>query len=427
MLVRTVNELQSAPHINCQPRRQVDHFVTVTECEDKSFAATRENSAVIGMLLQIRHNSMVTEDRRALVTTGARYAPGANVVARQRLGGGNRTYDRLALFADTREPGRCFAMIYKNSAASTNFFSRCIRTHEGVGNVFFLDEPTPVTSTLGSTASVPIIESVWDALPISNPIDTLLPNVPLLPPDMGCTRYFCSHNVRELQFHNASFVDSVCTGVFCDRQLCTDTVTNPQAIRCGCFHYDRSSAPLTIQFDIAMPCPLDFDQSGITYISGFRSYRTTLLFIKKDTLKYVKKNDSNDLNTLRNAVREVVQYVNNNGGWSIVGWLRTGTVHDISETQGVLAENLASTTQTPHVSFLYPTNSLLVNEDNQYFTNLRMIALPSSLNENNVNNDNQLNENNAGNENQVHVNIAPPLVRNNNETTAQRNTFSSTR
>ncbi len=111
-------------------------------------------------------------------------------------------------------------------------------------------------------------------------------------------------------------------------------------------------------------------------------------------------------------------------------------MHDISETQGLLAENLASTSQTPHVSFLYPTNSLLVNEDNQNFTNLRMIALPNSLNENNINNDNQLNENNARNENevqenialpQVHENIALPLVTNNNVTTVQRNTFSSTR
>ncbi len=310
---------------------------------------------------------------------------------------------------------------------STKFFSRCIRTHEGVGNVFFLDEPTSVTSTLGSTASVPIIESNWDSLPISNPINTLLPNVPLLPPDMGCTRYFCSHNVRDLQFHNASFVDSVCTGVLCDRQLCVDNMTNPNSVRCGCFHYDRSSAPLLIQFDIGMPCPLDFDQSGVTYVSSFRSYRTTLLFIKKDSLKNVKKNDSNHLTTLRNAVRDVVQFVNNNGGWSIVGWLRTGTVHDISETQGILAENLASTSQTPHLSYLYPTNSIIVGDDNQNFTNLRMTALPNTLNENNANNDNQLNENNVENENEAQDEVAVVDIPNNNGTSTQRNTFTSSR
>lgn len=382
MLVQKVEELQTAAHISVKPREDVKKFVSVTQCEERQFPESRQDSALIGLLLQIRHNSMVAEERRQLVTTGSRYGTGANVAQRQRLGGGNRNYDRLALFADTREPGRCFAIIFKNPGTSQNFFNRCIRTHEGVGNVFFLDEPTPVTSTLGSTSSVPIIEQVWDCVPVNNTIQSLVPTVLLKPPEMGFTRYFASHHVKDIKFFNACFVESICSGIFCDRQFSSDNMTNPHSARCGCFHYDRSSAPLTIQFDIALTCPFEFDQQGVTYVNSFRSYKTTLLFIRKENLKYIKKNSSEHLALLRNTVQAIATHVNNNGGWSYVGWLRTGTVHDISETQTNVAENLASTSQTPHLSYLYPTNELLVRDDNQDFRNLQL-SIGSESNTNN--------------------------------------------
>jgi hypothetical protein len=136
-MIRTVNELQTSQYLDCTPRLQVNHFVTISQCEERDFIEKRTDSALIGILLQVRHNSFTNDERRQLVTSGSRYATGSNTGQRQRLGGGNRNYDRLALFADTRSNGRCFAIIFKNSAASTHFFQRCIRTQEGVGNIFF--------------------------------------------------------------------------------------------------------------------------------------------------------------------------------------------------------------------------------------------------------------------------------------------------
>ena len=386
MLVSNVNELKTPPHIGINPRKNVTTFLKISQCEDKLFQRKKQNSALIGVLIQLRHNSMVS-DGKQLLTTGSRYAPGMSGASRQRLGGGGRNYDRLALFADTKEPGRCFAVIFKNPGMSSSFFKRCERTHEGVGHTFFLDEPAPVTNTLGSTSSVPIIEEVLDCLPLSNSINTLVPAVPLIPPEIGCTRYFAYHNVI-MEIPNACFVESFCNGIFCDRQLSADNMTNPKTAKCGCFHYDRSSAPITIQFGITLECPLDFDQTGLTDVSSFRSYRTTLLFIKKENLKNVKKNNYDHLHLLRKAVEDIFAYVNNNGGWSYIGWLRTGTVQDVSETQSNIAENLASTSQMPHLSYLYPTNELIINDNNEDFIKLQMI--PNEENVENIGNDNNV-------------------------------------
>ena len=381
MLVTTVAELQTAPYIICKPREDVDRFVTISQCENKRFCETRENTALIAILLQIRHCSFGSDDKKALLTTGSRYVPGSSVGTRQKIGGGNRMYDRLALFADTKENGRCFAIIFKNASMSSTFFENCIRTHEGVGNVLFLDEPTPVVSTLGSTASVPIIDSVWTAIPISNPMNTLIPHVPMIAPDMGCTRYFCSHNVRDIKFCNPRFVESICHGYFCDRQLCPDNLMMPNNARCGCFQTDRSSPATMIQFDIALTCPPEFDQSETTYVINFRSYRTSMLFIKEEALKFVKKSNSNHLTLLRQAVRNIVEYVNRNGGWSYIGWMRTGIVHDVSETQSSIAENLASTSQSPHLSYLYPTNALQFSNQNDEFNIKKMILVATENDE----------------------------------------------
>jgi hypothetical protein len=384
MQVTTVAELQTAPYVDGKPRQEVKRFVSISQCEDNKFYEKRGDSALIGVLLQIRHSSISIDDRKPLLTSASRYAPGASINSRQRLGGGNKNYDRFALFADTQEKGRCFAIILKNATMASQFFHRCIRYHEGVGNVLFLDQPTPVTTSLGSTLSVPIVDWVWDTIPLSNPIKTLVPDVTIKAPDMGCTRYFCTHNATDVRIYNATFVESICQGYFCDRQLSRDNFTSPSNVRCGCFQVDRNSTSLIIQFDVKITCPPEFDQSESTCISNFRSYRTSMLFLTKDTLKFAKKSDSTHLTLLRKAVDDIVEYVNQNGGWSYIGWLRTGIVHDISETQNAIAENLASTSQSPHLSYLFPTNVLCIAEDKQEYLNKKMIINTEEVQGDNV-------------------------------------------
>jgi hypothetical protein len=81
------------------------------------------------------------------------------------------------------------------------------------------------------------------------------------------------------------------------------------------------------------------------------------------------------LQKTRQAVRAVLQHVNTHGGWTYVGWLRTGTVQDSSDTlnsSNQAGENLASATQQPHLSYLYPTNPECIAENNDAFQACRL-------------------------------------------------------
>ena len=65
---------------------------------------------------------------------------------------------------------------------------------------------------------------------------------------------------------------------------------------------------------------------------------------------------------LRESIKNIVKYINDNDGWTYIGWLRTGRVTDQSaSTEQAAGENLSSVTQTPHLSYLYPSNLDKVN------------------------------------------------------------------
>jgi len=80
----------------------------------------------------------------------------------------------------------------------------------------------------------------------------------------------------------------------------------------------------------------------------------------------------NDLHkkAIKTAVHRINQYVAKNGGWTYVGWLRTGSVSDESDDTHKGVENIASEKQDPHISYLYPTKPDVVSETNEEYMKL---------------------------------------------------------
>ena len=107
---------------------------------------------------------------------------------------------------------------------------------------------------------------------------------------------------------------------------------------------------------VSFPVPDGFNAVGTVNISDFRSYRTSRLFVPNDECWYQLecKNDFHK-KAIKTAVHRINQYVAKNGGWTYVGWLRTGSVSDESDDTHKGVENIASEKQDPHISYLYPT------------------------------------------------------------------------
>ena len=70
-------------------------------------------------------------------------------------------------------------------------------------------------------------------------------------------------------------------------------------------------------------------------------------------------NDDESFDQMRRHLSIIVDYVNANGGWSVIGWFRVGMLQDAADSSQDLPRNqtelIAAETVSPHISRLCPT------------------------------------------------------------------------
>jgi len=346
-------------------------IINVSRCQQNDFEGDqRENSAIVALMLSVR--AMKTTTNKLYVqNSGTRFTPGQGANTRARLPNNitSREYNRLVTFGDVSSGrmARCFTVILKTPKDAKDLFKHSFVGQEGVGNLFLLQEPEPITRSLGSSTSVPIIDGVLDLFPLNMPIRTSIPQVQIAKPGQGETRYF-SHHGANIHMSNVRVVGPLCGGAFCDQQ-----VELPADQNCGCFHKKNNTSGVILQVDVRIPVPESFATSGNIHIV-FRSLRTSTLFVRDEqvlqamtTLPFNQIRDQ-----LREAVRAITTYVNNRGGWSYVGWLRTGAVQDASDASNH-GENIASIDLRPHLSLLLPSHPAIMEDEE--FRNLQFVVL----------------------------------------------------
>ena len=117
-----------------------------------------------------------------------------------------------------------------------------------------------------------------------------------------------------------------------------------------------------------------FDLRGRYGVRGFRSLRTSQLFVTPDCWTVLDGESKAHEKAVRKAVSRIVAYVNGKGGWTYVGWLRTGAVADQSGEMAAFkdVDNISSQSQDPHISYLFPTDPSDVSDSDKAFQQLRL-------------------------------------------------------
>lgn len=193
------------------------------------------------------------------------------------------------------------------------------------------------------------------------------------------TVYFSKNGIQialhaiELETNTVS-----CSGRQCDRQRIS--TVNKGNSTCGCAFTERGPA-MVIDGSLELYVPAEFvpqedtiGEAGIKnthtlgdadhdctvkMVDNFRSWRFTNSIIKNaDQLDPSRVSRSD----LRKNCKSVVTYVNENGGWDIVGWYKMGTSADASDNDRLANRNVSNVTRF-HISLLRPTNLTLVRSD----------------------------------------------------------------
>jgi Tfp pilus assembly major pilin PilA len=272
---------------------------------------------------------------------------------RQKIGTGNTpSYNRFFLIADLTNPPHCAAIMPRTNQEAANLM-KLTQGDTFVGSIFCIYEPDLTTQTVGATTPV---------LALNN--DSLLPCKPhlalddttktfALPRESGETNYFVFNN-KTIRFQRISLARDVsCSGVQCDRQ-------KPKG-GCTCMHQSSSNS-LVYSCDVIFEVPARVSKEEEFSTFHFRSLRTTSLFFK-DYETHANTISVDDQTShekdYRNAINKQVEYINNKGGWTIVGWFMLGSTTDASSNgqEKVINEDI-----TLHLSYLYPTDDLSRDE-----------------------------------------------------------------
>jgi hypothetical protein len=257
-------------------------------------------------------------------------------------------YNRYFLLADLQNPPHCAALMPRTIQETSNLL-KYTQGDTLVGSSFCIYEPSLTFQSLGD--STPILAVANESfLPVKSAEAALTTTEKLLayPTKAGETNFFILTG-KDVSLHRASLVKDVsCSGIQCDRQKSKG--------ECICLH-TTSSNSLVYCFDVVFPIPPRIDSDGTTTVHSFRSLRTTELFFynfEQHASTVTSEDELNRTVEYRKKINTMVQYINGNGGWTIVGWFMLGAITDAANA-GDKAENY---NMTLHLSYLSPTKDL---------------------------------------------------------------------
>jgi hypothetical protein len=294
-----------------------EHLSEYAEIVPVTFFQKRENTNNLEnkvLHLKILGCTMGGSNIAARVNSSTQYGP-----KRHKPMQTNRIYNRYFLCADLSNPPYCAAIMTKNTTESAQLLRH---THGGI----FVGPLKPNCSNIDTSDKMK------------------------LPSQAGETNYFTLVG-KPVKLHRISVpTDVSCPGIQCDRQKGKG--------ECSCIHNGPGTA-FVYSFDVEFDVPSRLGY-GNTYTShGFRSFRTTSLFFK-DMNKYANSTTIDDETTIlqqnRPLISQMVDYVNQNDGWTLVGWFKLGEVTDAANQQ----EKVENSEITVRISYLFPTNDNII-------------------------------------------------------------------
>ena len=259
------------------------------------------------------------------------------------------TYDRIfvlgCLGTDT-----CFSVISRSNKQSAMLLGGFIDDHKRkpcVGHPIVILEPIYTERTLGKDNNLPIFDVKRPFEPYDFP---KIPEQKYEVPRESITKYFILHKMS-IQVNFASMQKSSCTSYLCDKQ-----VLRGQDKNCCCF-FNSGTSPLVLEAVVKVFDP-ESENEMIISTPDFRSWNFSNLVI--DGLNNVtatlddfgKQNEK----LMRNSIKGIVDYVNENDGWTVIGWLRRGTQVDAS-SKGIKTteDEITAESVHPHIIKLFPT------------------------------------------------------------------------
>ena len=166
---------------------------------------------------------------------------------------------------------------------------------------------------------------------------------------------FVLNNV-EAKLASMDVVTTKCSGLFCDRQRAVEILRGNRA--CGCYMMQTRVGNVVLVHDV------DVSKNGerIVTMEDFSSIEFSKLYLKKFFNSSIRFNqlDYNDTYfSIQKVADDIVKYINENGGFTVIGWYKRGEINDISNEES--QNEVESSDIGYHIVSIVPTNRLIVD------------------------------------------------------------------
>ena len=195
----------------------------------------------------------------------------------------------------------------------------------------------------------------------SRPLQVLaappIPEVPYLPHAVQLEKKYFVIKMATIHPKRNSFPIPICTNCSantCDRLLCSE---NPNA-PCGCF--SQFSRTTNNAKNVCFKTTFYIDAQGdLLSVKDFTSLRFSKLLFENEIIVHdiEQMHDSAVISLIAEKWRPFLQHVNNNGGWTVVGWMvraKKQVEEGINVTNDQDADLLHDTIKT-NICYVYPT------------------------------------------------------------------------
>lgn len=255
---------------------------------------------------------------------------GANVYSRKRIqtSSNSMKFSRLILCRvhSQRYPEDNHQLVYVMEARNqnSNMWSKNVnhRDNGAISIGSFIRFPCPLSISAFMRGDIPMMKSHMPCILLKTPsrIRTIAINEEIEANSSQALVY----NGTQLAVNYSAPVKTSCSGNFCDRQRVMDWLGSKG---CGCYGMSPNSTSLVIQHALSATTVLD----GTLKMDDFSSLKFSQLYMNGDipgSCKLYMLQVTEAAMNLFDALENCIQLINNNGGFTVIGWYKKGLIND---------------------------------------------------------------------------------------------------
>jgi hypothetical protein len=304
--------------INSQMMRRTQPIL-LSDLLNKDVTQIRRNGRIDLMLIRCIANGKHGQTNYMVKQYSSRGGSKANC--------SNSNYSRLFLFKVMNETGGN-GLVYMMEAENQNkkLWGRNPTLRDdgtiAIGTIIRIMNPMPIESIMPD--GIPSLITRFPGVVLRQA--SIIPQVPINDGLAGNNSLAFALNNCQIQILSSTPEETGCAGRFCDKQRIHEIAQYRQG--CACYVWSDRRNNMVIDHSMQISHEL-----WSVYISNFSSLRFSSLYqtgvfstsIRRDMLEL-----SEQYYELEDKIENVIDLINNNGGFTIVGWYKRGIINDRS-------------------------------------------------------------------------------------------------